>query len=232
MSRAVAFRQDDRLIERIVEAGFPNPRGRSDVIEASRDESSESADLEFSSYSGNESGQWLLSRLKERTGEWSDRDGMIAEVSCIWFHEGVAHKFSSEAEWLFDFDAEVKRVIDEAEVVESDNRRLRQEERVKQSYECARAMAHEPRFVEAKSAEKRRFMAEQLFPDQDSGICREIAERAALVYWWEVAPGERTTQKQKIQELYEGGESISNIAVMLRTSFPKVKAVVAELDAD
>jgi hypothetical protein len=73
-------------------------------------------------------------------------------------------------------------------------------------------------------------MAEQLFPDNDEYDLREIVTLAQMVYWWEVEPELRAAKEQKARDLWAKGESIRNIAAILKIPEAKVKTAIEEDD--
>lgn len=120
----------------------------------------------------------------------------------------------------------MQSVINEVQAVEAEGRRLRSAEEAKRLHERASEMARHPRFPEATSEAKREHMARELFPNEDRRDQRDIAERAALVYWWDVEPMERVTKAERVRELYDAGESIRGIAAALKMSEAKVRAAL------
>jgi len=225
------FRRDDELVDRIG-GGISKPRVPSQVFDETAIEGMAETEDELDSNSETESNKWLLMRLRERTVEWASYDGAITEIWCLWFCDGVAHRFFFQNEWFLRFEEALERAFGEASQVGNEDQRLRRMEDSKRFHERAREMARNSRFPEAKSAEKRRYMADQLFPEEQEWVRRQIAERAALVYWWEVAPVERTTQVEKIRALYDAGEPMTAIAAILRTSLAKVRAAISDSASD
>jgi len=174
-----------------------------------------------------EAAGWLLTRLRDQTEEWAGREGELMSLTCAWVRDGVFHSFQREAEWFAAFDAAAGSVLTEAEAVETENRRLRSVEEAKRLHERACEMARHPRFAEATSEAKREHMAGQLFPNLSLRDRRDIAERAALIYWWDVEPIERVTKAERVRALYDAGESIRGIAAALKMSEAKVREALA-----
>jgi hypothetical protein len=181
-----------------------------------------------------ESKVWLLERIRERIAPWDARRGEIISLSCIWIKDGVAHHWRHYAEWIFECREAIGAVLDEAEMTKQENRVLRSQEAARTLHKYATLMAQHPRFSEASSEEKREFMASQLFPEITTGDLRSyrpyrsIAQRAMLIYWWDIEPIEKITKAERAKALYAQGESIRNIAAVLKMSETKVKAAIAD----
>jgi len=176
--------------------------------------------------------QWLLARIRERIVPWDARRGEVTSVSCVWMKNHVAHNWRCYADWIFDCREAIDAVLEDMEEVEKENRVLRTKDNAKILHECATQMAHHPRFPEATNQEKREFMASQLFSDLINkelfrhGGAKSISQRASLIYWWDVEPLEKVTKIQRVQALRAQGESLSNIAVLLKMSEAKVRAAI------
>jgi hypothetical protein len=177
---------------------------------------------------------WLLERIRERIDPWEARSGEIISVSCLWIKDHVAHHWRRYAEWIFECREAIGAVLDEAELTRRENRMLRSQEVARRIHEYAMQMAQHPRFSEATSEEKREFMASQLFPEITTSDllgyrpARSIAQRASLIYWWDIEPIEKVTKAERAKALYAQGESIRNIAAVLKMSEMKVKAAITD----
>jgi hypothetical protein len=152
---------------------------------------------------------WLHQRLREAAAPWDDYTGRVGWISCVWCREGVAHHWDIGTDW---HDA------------------------------CE--LAYHPRFPEATNDAKRVFMAEQLFSNaidelqEASGHsytyqlgrinAQAVAERATLIYWWEVEPTERASKAERARDLRRQGESIRNIAAVLKMPEGRVRAVLEQ----
>lgn len=170
---------------------------------------------------------WLVQRLMESTEGWRQYNQSISNLECLWFKDGVGHRFAMKAPWYVAYEDAVGRAQEEAYEVEVENRQIRTTEEATKTFELARQLALHERFPDAANHEKRMFMAEQLFPDM-AEFKRRIVEIAELIYWWEVEPSERILKAQKVHELRAKGESIKNIQVLLKMSEAKVRAAIEE----
>lgn len=177
---------------------------------------------------------WIYTRILERIGQWDTHQGEVISVRCVWLKEGVAHHWRQEAAWVMDCREAIDAVLEEAKHIAQENRVLRSQEAALKLHECATQMATHPRFSEATSEEKREFMASQLFPDVTEEMAlgyrsaASIARRAVLIYWWDIEPIEKVTKAERVRALHAQGESIRNIAAVLKMSEAKVKAALAE----
>jgi hypothetical protein len=175
---------------------------------------------------------WLVARIRERIAPWDDRRGEVINVSCIWIKDHVAHHWRRYAEWIFECREAIDIVLGEAEQIDQENRTLRSQDAARTLHLCATQMVHHPRFPEATSEEKREFMASQLFVDLINSdllgyrAASSIAKRAALIYWWDVEPIEKVTRVERARALHAQGESIRNIAAVLKMSEAKVRAAI------
>lgn len=194
-------------------------------------DSTESGDDEAETES--DSTAWLRTRLLDAIAPWLVHRGEVSEVSSIWIKEGVVHLWSHEADWYPGHHEALDAALAEARQVAEQDRVLRSEEKALKIHEYAEQMAHHSRFPEAKSQEKRAFMAMQLFPDiadddWPERLAASIAKRAELIYWWDIEPIEKVSKAERAKELYTQGESIRNIAAMLKMSEAKVRAAISE----
>jgi hypothetical protein len=171
---------------------------------------------------------WLSERVIEATEEWRKHNGQLGYLRCAWFKEGVAHYLSLKAEWYIDYGDFVKSIMVQAENVEEEMRRVRTKEEAVTRLHLASQLARHERFPEATNDDKRRYMAEQLFPDNDEYDLREIVTLAQMVYWWEVEPELRAAKELKARDLWAKGETIRNIAAILKMPEAKVKTAIEE----
>lgn len=172
---------------------------------------------------------WLRERIRERLAPWDARQDEVFSVSCVWAKDHVAHYWREYASWITECLMAIDAVLEEAELIEQENRKLRSQEEARRLHEYAMQLAQHVRFPEATSEEKREYMASQLFPDlTDDGwpTSRAIARRAMLIYWWDIEPAEKATKDERARGLYAQGESIRNIAAILKMSEAKVKAAI------
>lgn len=179
------------------------------------------------------SGAWLRARLHEALTPWIAYHDHVFSVTSVWVKEGVAHHWSYEAKWYHAYRAALDAVLSEAQQVEREHRTLRSVEVARKLHDYATQLALHPRFPEATSEEKREFMASQLFPNLDSDMhgyrtAVSIAKRAVLIYWWDVEPVEKATKAERTRALRAQGESIRNIAGILKMSEAKVRAALNE----
>jgi hypothetical protein len=178
---------------------------------------------------------WLYARIRERIAVWDARRNEVTGLSCIWVKDHVAHHWRCYADWIFECRDTIDAVLEEAEEISREDRVLRSQETAHKLYECAVQMAHHPRFSEASNDDKREFMAQQLFPEMASDdplgrrTAMSIAKRASLIYWWDVAPTEKVMKAQRARALYAQGDSIRNIASVLKMSDAKVRAAINEV---
>ncbi len=175
---------------------------------------------------------WLVQRLMEHTGEWSKYNQKIGHVKCLWFKDSVAHKYELNSSWYLAYSDTVEKVLEEAEVVEEENRQVRTEEEAAKNLQRAGQLARHERFPDASNSEKRLFMAQQLFPDnaEDRLDLTRIVHLAEMIYWWEVEPEMRASKAQKARDLRANGESIKNIAALLKMPEAKVRAAIETVD--
>jgi hypothetical protein len=187
--------------------------------------------------------RWLLERIRESIVPWETQRGEIVSVSCVWMKDYVAHHWLCSANWLTACRKAIGAVIDEAEKKEMEsadetrmNRTIQTKAAGLKLHEYATQMAQHPRFSDATSEAKREFMASQLFPDINADNdelsllgyrpAMSIAQRATLLYWWDIEPLHRATQVERAQSLRNQGESIRNIATILKMSEAKVQAAI------
>lgn len=178
------------------------------------------------------SSSWLRARLFAVIAPWNMHRGEVTGLTCLWLKDGIAHRWTTFAGWSLECLAAVDRVVEQANQAHHDEHVLRRKEEALKLHELATQMAHHPRFLGAKSAAKREFMAAQLFPDVTDVpmlgfTARGIAERATLIYWWEVEPGATVTKGARAMDLYARGDSIPNIAAVLKMSESNVRAALA-----
>jgi hypothetical protein len=198
------------------------------------------AENECEATSGNNSGhdekRLLLGRIRESIVPWETWRGQVISVSCVWMKDYVAHHWLCSADWLPACREAIGTVIDEAEKKARENadeaRIIRTKVAAQKLHEYATQMAEHPRFSDATSEAKREFMANQLFPDLDNDeilwyeTATSIAQRAALIYWWDIDPVDKATKIERVQSLHNEGESIRNIAAILKMSESKVRAAI------
>ncbi len=173
---------------------------------------------------------WLSGRLMEVTNEWGGYNRRLGYLRCAWFKEGVGHYLSLKADWYVEYAEAARAALDEAENVEAEMRRVRSKEEAETRLHLASQLARHERFPDATNDDKRRYMAEQLFSDSDEYDLREIVTLAQMVYWWEVEPELRAAKEQKARDLWAKGESIRNIAAILKIPEAKVKSAIEEGD--
>ncbi len=177
--------------------------------------------------------QWLSSRLMEQTNNWSSYNQQIGHIECLWFKEGVGHHLTLDTEWYLAYNEAVERAFIESDGVEEENRRVRKKEQAVELMKRAEQLARHERFEDASSSEKRQFMAGQIFPDLalDPYSLSQVVSLAEMIYWWEIEPGMRSTKIQKARDLRMRGESIKNIAAILKMSDAKVRAAIELVDS-
>jgi len=171
---------------------------------------------------------WLSERITEATEEWRRYNGRLGNIRCAWFKEGVGHYLSLKADWYIQYGDVASAALDEAESIEEEMRRVRTKEEAVVRLQMASQLARHERFPDATNDDKRRYMAEQLFPDNDEYDLREIVTLAQMVYWWEVEPELRAAKEQKARDLWAKGETIRNIAAILKMPEAKVKSAIEE----
>ena len=176
-----------------------------------------------------ESAVWMYERLQERTRDYARRDGETRSVQCAWTKDGILHRYTSRPDWFDEFTRLVTAVEIEAEFIDRENQIALSTEDAKRVKRLADELARHPRFTEANSEAKRRFMAEQLFPDEPG--LYSVVSLAELVYWWDVQPVERATKAQRVRELYDSGMSVTAIGGVLNLSTAKVRALLAQTEA-
>jgi hypothetical protein len=178
---------------------------------------------------------WLSERITEATEDWRRYNGRLGNIRCAWFKEGVGHYLSLEADWYVEYANSARAALDEAANIEGEMRRVRTREEAMARLHLASQLARHERFPDATNEDKRRYMAEQLFPDNDEYDLREVVTLAQMVYWWEVEPELRAAKEQKARDLWAKGETIRNIAAILKMPEAKVKSAIEEdstTDAD
>lgn len=167
--------------------------------------------------------EWFRERISERITQWDKYLGKAACLYAYWFQNNVAHAFHITADWYIGVADVIRTALEDAEVVWSENRTLRSAEESLQLVENAKQMAHHERFADAKSEAKRIYMATQLFPSEDPRVAQHIASYAALYHWWHLEPGERTSTEDKVNALYQEGQTINNISAILNIPVTRVK---------
>jgi DNA-binding NarL/FixJ family response regulator len=88
-------------------------------------------------------------------------------------------------------------------------------------------MTNHERYAEATNEAKRAFMAQQLFPMRSRQECREIAEIASLIYWWEIEPAQKAAKTEQAIEMFKKGATLSYIAATLKLSEQRVREALA-----
>jgi hypothetical protein len=190
------------------------------------------AQMSTNTWQDEEQGQWLAQRLDEETVSWRAYNGVVHQVQAVWLKEGVAHWLELGTNWWGEYRRAVSRMLEEAKEVKEENRRIHSKEEAQLLLERAKQLASHERFGEATSVEKREYMAQQLFPDLlGSYAAREVSSVAVAVYWWEVEPRALATKEEKARELRARGESIKNIAALLKMSEAKVRTAVEQVDS-
>jgi hypothetical protein len=170
----------------------------------------------------------LYSRCEEILLSFRKYDGKLGQISFAWFHDGVCHSFERSTEWYEASSSALVETVDEAKRSAREQRRSRSVEESLRLHSLADQMARHHRFIEATNEAKRAYMAEQLFPEEE--YAASIADRAVLIYWWEVEPVERVTFVEKVRHLWQQGERVSGIAAILQVSQEKVRRAVAVME--
>jgi hypothetical protein len=174
-----------------------------------------------------EGNQWLMQRARDAIKPWEYRRGEISSVRSAWFVDGVAHTYFVWAPWQAAPSDVLTGTVKEGRQIARDQRVELSRERTQLLHRLAEEMARHERFPDAKSEEKREFMAKRLFPELESYEAERVADRASLIYWWDVEPTERTTMAERARQLYRSGESIKNIMAVLKLSEARVRAAIA-----
>ncbi|MCE5322812.1 hypothetical protein LLG46_05780 [bacterium] len=169
---------------------------------------------------------WFRTRLHERLREWDNYAGQTACAMACWFGERVIHKFFAAEHWYDDVDSAITSAIEDAKAVLRNDRRLRSSEESVRQFKFAEQMARHERFTEAKSDARRQFMAQQMFPEEDTLSANDIANKAVLYHWWYVEPSQRVSNVEKCRELYEQGETIRSISAILGMPQTQVKKAI------
>lgn len=172
--------------------------------------------------------EWLQKRLEEVIEPWNTRRDKISTISGLWIKDGIGHRWEIEADWFVELDQAIDAAVQSSIDVERENRKDRSQEEARRIHEFALKMVRHPRFSEATSQEKREYMASQLYPEAHRFEVRDIALRASLIYWWEFEPGEKAKTKERIKDLYSQGETIRNIAAVLKITEARVKQAITE----
>lgn len=175
--------------------------------------------------------RWLIARLKEAIAPWAKYTSNVFGISCIWIKEGIAHYWSKDVEWYSEHNLALETAIENAKQVMREQRVLRSDTDAIKFHEYATKIAHHPRFPEATSDAKRQFMVEQVFPEINDvfpgyNSALQLVQRANLIYWWDVEPNEKVKLTERVKQMYEDGETIRNIAAILKISEAKVRAAV------
>jgi hypothetical protein len=176
--------------------------------------------------------EWWQVRLKEAIEPWGNHRSEVFGITVLWIKESVAHLWSCDAEWYLEHKLAFENAIEQAEEVDDGNRIILSKETTLRFHEYAKQVAQHPRFADAKSIEKRMYMVSELFPDIENDFPENyrpafnVAKRAELIYWWEIEPKEKILVVERVKQLHEQGESIKNIAAILKITEAKVKAAV------
>lgn len=173
-----------------------------------------------------EQDQWLLQRLTEQTEDWRLNNGQIGSIKCAWFADGISHTLSIATAWYTDYQTAVTRAFEEAEAVEQENKRLRTEEATFFLMEAAREVASHERFPEASNNEKRAYMVDQIYPGLTPDQRAQVVSLAQVIHWWEIAPAENATKEQQARNLRARGETLKNIAAILKIPESRVKSIL------
>lgn len=200
-------------------------RGR--LVEVVRDEAP-LFDPDDKTTDQDKSALWLYERLRERTSKHEQRDGKPCSVQCVWVKEGIHHRFGSRADWYEDFLVTLADVADEAERIDRENRLMLDAAESKRINDLAEQLALHPRYAEANSDAKRRYVAEQLFPNEEE--IGAIVSLADMIYWWDVEPRERATAAKKVRDLYDSGMTQIAISGVLNLSIDKVRKLLAQTE--
>jgi hypothetical protein len=170
--------------------------------------------------------QLLSERIRERLSDAEQYEGLTASFSAWWICNGVAHAYTEFADWCDEYEENIVSIAEELWPEVQEERKDEKAEVSKRLYEYAEQMARHERFAEAKSEEKRKYMARQLFPDEEEISHGRIAEIASLFHWWYIEPGERVSKAEKACALYQKGESYKSIAIFLNMSEAAVKKAI------
>lgn len=170
---------------------------------------------------------WFAQRLEERVGHFRARTGEVDRIACMWFAGSVAHRLIITAPWSDECCDTINSILKEMLETQAVERTVWSEQEAVRLKKLADQLARHERFPEASSEGKRRHMAEQLFPTE-VGQHKHLAELAALIYWWDVEPQERVTKADRALALYRSGESIKNVAAILKLPESKVRAAIKQ----
>lgn len=176
--------------------------------------------------------RWVRERLHEQLRPWEPHIGTASRLTASWVHQSIQHLWMQWAPWSADIDDAIDALTDEIRQVEQEHQTIRSAAAAHALHTAATEMAHHPHFSDAASEEKREFMASQLFAHSNvltllgSRAPLLIARRAVLIYWWEVEVAEKVTKHERAKQLHAQGESIRNIAAILKLSEAKVRAAI------
>jgi hypothetical protein len=177
---------------------------------------------------------WLSERLREVIAPWERYRGAPMSLECIWLKDGVAHQWGNAAAWALEQREAFQAALTSAQQVDPRDRVRLSQEAAQKLHAYAYIMAIHPRFPDAKSEEKRTFMAERLFGEDlrkedpfHQIFPHSIARRASLIYWWDIEPAERASVEERARELHRNGVSVRNIAATLHISEAKVRAALS-----
>lgn len=175
----------------------------------------------------------LRTLFSEAIAPWDDHDGKLIELTCVWLKDAIAHSWVSEATWYSDCQASLAGGAEMWRTQRRDLRRKMREEEELQLDNLAMQVAFHSRFREATSGAKREYMVSQLFPDlsHNSSIrftARGVAERAALIHWWEAGPEVAASQAEQARQRYRQGASLRQIAVELKMAESNVRLAIRQ----
>ena len=168
----------------------------------------------------------LRAALEKKTKHLSKHDGETVGLQCEWLKDGVLHHFEhDEAEWYDEFVAITYEIAEQQERAAVQEASAESDAEDKRLRALGEQLARHPRFAEANSDARRRFVAAQLFPNEEAvGM---IVEYADMLYWWDVEPKEREQTAKQVRKLYDSGMTMRAISGKLNISADRVSKLLA-----
>ena len=144
-----------------------------------------------------------------------------------WVHNGVAHKWSAEAEWCVELDERVNMIsADFDDDSEPDRERDVSEE--------AGQLARDPQFQKARTGDQREYIARKTFPELGGtdGDAKfdwtyvRLVRQAQGIYEVDILPGEEREIAERARDAIEVGKSRSAAAEELGVSSDRLRRIL------
>lgn len=169
----------------------------------------------------------IVSAAQHALAKWSSRIGENATVSLRFFVDGVVHDLRILTEWFDRFIEEITQYIDTLEEQWEEGQTLESEAGAKEKRRKAETLARSDRYARAKNDAQRRYVADEIFPDDDELGIRKTLELAALIYWDKVEPEREQDLAKRVVELRATGMNMSEVAAQVGVTKDRANRLIA-----